>query len=227
MPIAAQCRSCAARYKVVDSAAGRRVKCRRCGKSITVPGGEAPAEPSLDLRAVLELERKGQVLATTPEAEYQQYQSAVATLTKADEKVAAKKDYRSIHDLATPQAKAKFAAGAAGARPAEPASKMLPLLMLGVMALAAGAAFLPQMALVNALIAWALLATGNIWGLVVAFMEDTVSGLLYLFLPFYNIYFWLKHGYESRYPVRLVVSGVMLNVLTLIATRVAASMHGG
>jgi predicted Zn finger-like uncharacterized protein len=134
MPITAQCRSCAARYKVVDSAAGRRVKCRRCGKSIVLPGGSNAAAPSLDLRSVAELERTGQVVATTPESEFQQYQSAVATLTKTDVADQKKnKDYRSIHDLAsTPEAKRKLMGVKSDGETANTAMSPIGMVLTGV-----------------------------------------------------------------------------------------------
>ena len=142
MPITAQCRSCAARYKVVDSAAGRRVKCRRCGKPIILPGGDSSfTEPAMNLRAMAEVERNGRVLATTPEAEFEQYQSNVATLNKPDPAANAKKDYRSIHDLASADTKKKLAAkNNDGTEVVEKAS-LLSMLLTGIggLALVAGA----------------------------------------------------------------------------------------
>ena len=109
MPITAQCRSCAARYQVVDSAAGRRVKCRRCGKPMKLAGAEPVATPTVDLRALADLERKGQILAPTPEQEFQQYKATVAQLARPDEQAASKKkDFRSISDLASPDVQRKL-----------------------------------------------------------------------------------------------------------------------
>lgn len=136
MPITAQCRSCAARYKIVESAAGRRVKCRRCGKPIQVPSAEGPVQPGLDLRALAELERTGHVINATPEQEYEQYQSAVATVSeKEQEALHKKKDYSGINDLASPDTKKKLAAKNKDGAAANQAVSLLANLLTGLGAL--------------------------------------------------------------------------------------------
>jgi hypothetical protein len=134
----------------VDSAAGRRVKCRRCGGSFNVPGGaEEGVAPPLDLRAMAELERTGQLVATSAESEYEQYKTAVAERDKPATAVV-KKDYRSIHDLATPDAKKKFALETSGKGAANQAGSIAAMLVtaLGGLVFAAG------------VILW----TGNVYG---------------------------------------------------------------
>ncbi len=39
------CPKCQAQYKVAESAAGRRAKCKKCGQSFTIPAPEQPAPP--------------------------------------------------------------------------------------------------------------------------------------------------------------------------------------
>jgi len=107
MPIAAQCGSCSARYKIVDSASGRRVRCRRCGKPFMVPGA-APVVHGPDLRALADLERKGQIVAESAESEFEKYQATIATLTQTsqgerDAAAAKRKSLgRSVTEVATP-----------------------------------------------------------------------------------------------------------------------------
>lgn len=40
MPISIECEECGAELKFGDDAAGRRVKCRKCGAGVQIPGGE-------------------------------------------------------------------------------------------------------------------------------------------------------------------------------------------
>jgi predicted Zn finger-like uncharacterized protein len=39
MPISVSCRECEASYRVPDDAAGKAIKCRKCGARIAVPLG--------------------------------------------------------------------------------------------------------------------------------------------------------------------------------------------
>jgi predicted Zn finger-like uncharacterized protein len=77
MPIDAQCGSCTARYRVVDSAAGRRVKCRRCGNAIDLPGEAAPVDP---FAVLSELEKSARPVAVSPDAALIQYRAVMSTV---------------------------------------------------------------------------------------------------------------------------------------------------
>jgi predicted Zn finger-like uncharacterized protein len=40
MPISVTCPACAAAYRVADTAAGKAIKCKKCGDKVTVPAGK-------------------------------------------------------------------------------------------------------------------------------------------------------------------------------------------
>ena len=95
-------------------------------------GGEpVVATPTVDLRAVADLERKGQVLSASPEQEFEQYRSAVAKLNKPDDKSNQKKDYRSINDLATPDVKKKLNKNNDDAAAANQTASLVSMLLKG------------------------------------------------------------------------------------------------
>jgi len=212
----------------VDSAAGRRVKCRRCGGSFNVPGGvEEGVAPPMDLRAMGELERTGQVVATSAESEYEQYKTAVAEMAKPTA-VAVKKDYRSIHDLATPDAKKKFALDAAAAAGKGGGSSGGPnFAAIGLVAgivMGALTIFFPIVALINWIVAVILLLGARAWGTVVAFQDSVTTGFLYLFVPFYPWHYRRTHPVEMRSPVQLGMAGFFILVLNWIALAYGAKI---
>jgi hypothetical protein len=53
---------------------------------------------------------------------------------------------------------------------------------------------------------------GNVWGIVVAFQESTEQGLLYLFVPFYSVYYWITRWDEASRPFWVVLLGFGLCV---------------
>jgi predicted Zn finger-like uncharacterized protein len=188
MPIAAQCGGCAARYKIVESAAGRRVRCRRCGKPFVVPGSAAaPANAATDLRALADLERKGQVLAANPELELAQYNAAIstreATRSAAEVEKKSRAGGRSVLDLATPDYRKKMGAEALSQtqKPGRgafetPANAVSTLLCLACLALL-GVSFLGDSAKLLAIIGMAVIAVGAaVWVTVVGITEGNLSG---------------------------------------------------
>jgi predicted Zn finger-like uncharacterized protein len=219
MPITAQCRSCAARYKVVESAAGRRVKCRRCGTAMKLSSAEPAATPAMDLRALADVERKGQILASSPEQEFEQYKSAVAALNKPSANSNLKKDYRSIHDLAGPGA-AKFTAGTGAAKKkADGSGGLMALAFLGAAGLAVLATFVPVFFVVNWAIGSIIMTAGKIWGTVVVFQDSASAGVMYLVVPFYGWHYRRTHPEEMRKPIQVTLAGFLVIVLTIIALR--------
>lgn len=47
MPISVTCPACAASYRVADTAAGKAIKCKKCGDKVAIPAGKngAAAKP--------------------------------------------------------------------------------------------------------------------------------------------------------------------------------------
>ncbi len=55
-----------------------------------------------------------------------------------------------------------------------------------------------------------LLLVGGFWCLGIAFSEDALCGLLWLFVPFYNLYYVISRFDECRKPLSLVLLGTLL-----------------
>jgi hypothetical protein len=74
--------------------------------------------------------------------------------------------------------------------------------------------FIPTVGALFALLALALgglmSMVGGIWLLIVAFSEDTTTGLLCLFVPFYSIYFILTEFDLCKKPVMVYGLGLLL-----------------
>jgi len=210
----------------VESAAGRKVKCRRCGNAIKLAGAEPVATPTVDLRAMADLERKGQILAPTPEQEFQQYRSTVAELTKPQQETK-KKDYRSIHDLAsTPDAKKKLKledkkkrkppkTGLAGM--IDTATVIITYILLAAAAIMSVVAFkFADMFVFAAIFLWILTIIGYLWMCVVAFMDHWGHGLAVTLLPIYALYYGINNW----------DNGAKSPFLLLLASRIMGYMLG-
>ncbi|MEO6807686.1 MAG: hypothetical protein ABI353_01050, partial [Isosphaeraceae bacterium] len=77
------------------------------------------------------------------------------------------------------------------------------------------------MSVVALLVAMVMIGTGAIWGLVLSFMESALCGLLYLFLPFYGLYYIITRWDEMRRPVLLNLAGAGLLLATAITSSLA------
>jgi predicted Zn finger-like uncharacterized protein len=51
MPLSVECPECGARYNVPDKLAGKKARCKKCGATIPIPGGAAPAETPIGFAA--------------------------------------------------------------------------------------------------------------------------------------------------------------------------------
>jgi predicted Zn finger-like uncharacterized protein len=233
MPIDAQCGSCSTRYKIVDTAAGRRVKCRKCGNPFYVPGDPVIREPVVNLAPLAELEKTA-IPAQTEQSALIQYKAAVSLIAAPPAAVKRRGGSRqklgegtSIHDLA-PHGKFTEAAGAK--KGGGTSSFGGSLLLLGALAcggLLAGAYYLPSMSPVTYAIflfgGIAAILGGIVWGVIVAFLDDSTQGLLSL-MPPYFWYYASTRWEERKAPVLLQVGGAVLIGLSFGAR--ALSMSG-
>jgi hypothetical protein len=182
----------------------------------------------MDLRAMGELERTGQLVATSAESEYEQYKTAVAEMSKPTT-AAVKKDYLSIHDLATPDAKKKFGLDGSGKGKAASGGGgggLVAVIFLGAAGLAVLSVFVPAVVLVNIIVGIAVAACGQIWGAVLAFLDDVVSGMLYMFLPIYPLIYLGRGGSRTRGALLLWLGGIALIFMTAMAGSYGASLKG-
>jgi len=79
MPITVTCKSCGRRYQVVDTAAGRRVKCRTCASAFYVPGDPRNIAPAISPQAMAELEQNARPAMSDRDA-LLRYQATVSML---------------------------------------------------------------------------------------------------------------------------------------------------
>jgi predicted Zn finger-like uncharacterized protein len=63
MPISVNCPECEAPYKVPDDAAGKAIKCKKCGAKITIPGGNGGGEAGSEGAAPKKKGGMGKMLA--------------------------------------------------------------------------------------------------------------------------------------------------------------------
>ncbi|MCA9105500.1 MAG: hypothetical protein KDA83_08750 [Planctomycetales bacterium] len=65
---------------------------------------------------------------------------------------------------------------------------------------------------------------GYIWSVVMVFVhhkDDPSKGIMYLFVPFYNLYYWWNYWYVVRSPVRMILIANIANMLAGVAWTVA------
>jgi predicted Zn finger-like uncharacterized protein len=204
MPIDAQCGSCTAKYRVVDTAAGRRVKCRRCGNGIDLPGQAVPADA---IAVLAQLEKTAPPAAAAPDAALFQYRAVMSTVTAPVISGPTKKHGTSIKDLQVAGGKpvGKDKRGGGGGLPG---GMMIPMIVGGIVLLLAGLSFLsPIFTLALLGFGYLLMFTGSVWGLLTAFRENSLCGTLYLVLPFYSLYYLLTRWYEMKFPFLTSLTG--------------------
>jgi hypothetical protein len=98
------------------------------------------------------------------------------------------------------------------------------LIILGaVWVLLAGVALLlPPLGVLLMFLGMLLAFVGNIWFLIVAFQDDTMTGLLCLFLPMYALFFLLNNQDTAGRPFLIGVVGVLMMVS---GGAIAGGMH--
>ncbi|HZL34950.1 MAG TPA: MJ0042-type zinc finger domain-containing protein [Tepidisphaeraceae bacterium] len=223
MPIDAQCASCSTRYRIVSTAAGRRVKCRKCGNPFYVPGEPVAPPPLVNLSALAELEKTA-TPAQTQQGALIQYKAAVSVLAEpppgAPGRRTGGKGPRtrsvhgtSIHDL-LPDGKLPTAAAAKGPSGLNSFAGSVALLGALIAAgLLVGSYYMATVAVITFWVGFlgaiALLLAGGIWGLVIVFMKDSTQGLLCL-IPFYRMYYVMTHREMMKHPRNLQLAGLVM-----------------
>ncbi|MDB5304368.1 MAG: hypothetical protein JWM97_1917 [Phycisphaerales bacterium] len=207
MPINAQCVSCTARYKVVDSAAGRRVKCRRCGNSMDLPGDAAMPDP---FAVLAQLEKNAPAAAAAPDAALFQYRAVMSTVAAPTASGPTTKHGTSIKDLQPDGGKAASRKEKRGAPSVGlPGGPLIPLIAAGaILMLLALSLVSPVFALLAMGVAVLITLAGGIWGIITAFRESVVCGLLYFFFGIYALYYVSTRWDEMKYPVLTQLAGL-------------------
>ena len=74
--------------------------------------------------------------------------------------------------------------------------------------------------IIAAVIGGVILLVGAIWLLIIAFRESTSCGLLYMFLPFYSIYYPITRWAKTKKPFLIGLIGVVALIGGLVPTLV-------
>lgn len=202
-----------------------------------VPGA-APTERGPDLRAMADLERKGQVLTASAESEFENYQATIATLTQTsqsekDAAAAKRKSHgRSVMEVATPDyfkrnaidiATAKRNANARGAM-FESMQNLLSIIGCVALVICCALGFVDNLAVALLALAafWIIMFGAYVWIVVLAFIEHWGQGLAVMLIPFYAIYYRYTRADEVSAPVNVLICGVVLRVILMFAyTKIA------
>ena len=72
--------------------------------------------------------------------------------------------------------------------------------------------------IIAAVIGGVILLVGAIWLVIIAFRESTSCGLLYMFLPFYSIYYAITRWSETKKPFLIGLIGVIALIGGLVPT---------
>ncbi len=212
------CPGCNKKLGIEDRFAGRLVLCPGCRTKVRVPAPEQPAEAE-QLEEVEELEEIEDVLPAGPPR---------GAITKEagprradpepgyeDEEVRPRRRRRKIpkprrRKLKYEQEGGIFSEGIFGMEVFTVVMIGVALLSLPLLALS----FVPGVGAIFALLAMSLGAilsmAGGIWLLIAAFSEDSTTGLLCLFVPFYMFYFILTEFETCKKPFMCYALGLAL-----------------
>jgi predicted Zn finger-like uncharacterized protein len=229
MPIDAQCGSCMARYRVVDSAAGRRVKCRRCGNFIDLPGNAAPADP---FAALAELEKTARPVAASPNSALIQYRAVMSTVAPLASEPSAKHG-TAIGDLRR-----------SGTVPQDPEDssrrrrggnslfgRIVLIAILVAVPLLVGSYFSIIISGIAVIVFFVggigMFFGGVIWSLVSGFKTDLSERLMCIFIPFYSWYFCYIHFDELKEPFFTTIAGIGYLALIYVVGLLVANGPAG
>jgi len=235
MPIGFSCDGCGKSYQVDDSLAGKRVKCKSCAFIMNVPAPTRTPPPRGSASPANRPELKSFGAPEPPQASAKPRPSPSApgpsNIYGLDEEVmeeAARPSYDDEFDAPPMRRPGKVKARRnQGVRDGSIPGFSGPMLwvnlvflgliiLLGLASLATPVAF-PFFVIVAGLTALALSGIAFIWFLKISFGESAACGLMFLFLPFYSLYYLISRWPEMKRPflINLIGGGVYLYALMI------------
>jgi hypothetical protein len=225
------CPGCHKKLGIADKFAGRLVLCPACKTRVRVPTPERPAVEQLE--EVEELEEIEDVLpAGPPKTGIKSAAGQTGTRRPPEDEDRPRRrppdegDYDEEEDrprrrrrrIPKPRRrKLKYEQGGGIFSEGIFGMEVFTVVMLGVALLSLpllALSFVPGVGAIFALLAMALGAlmsmAGGIWLLIVAFAEDSTTGLLCLFIPFYMFYFILTEFETCKRPFFVYALGLIL-----------------
>lgn len=205
MPIAVTCSGCDKSYQVKDEFAGKKVRCPQCQAVVTI-GQPQPATA------------KGRKAAAKAD-EYEDYPDDVEDYGDDDDYFDEPRVLKEAPRLKAKRAKVKAKKRGERSEPLQiPWGLILSGILICGLVLAGGLIFIfPPAAIALAILVviagWGLGIVGGIGLIVRAFQEDVVCGILYIFVPFYWLYY-LVSRWDDNYPFgECHVGGVLITLM--------------
>ena len=197
MPIAVTCEGCEKRYQVKDDLAGKRIKCPNCQDVLTV-GGKPAAAPAKSKPKPVDDDDVDDDFNDDDDDDFNELQKS---RRRVAEKSGKKKKNKSGSGN-TPWT--LIIGGAAG----------------GFFLLTAVMAFISPVVSVGMTFLFFLAAlglgmVGGIGCLIKAFQEDVVCGLLYIFLPFYGLYYLITRWDDVQPFGKCLLGGIGCQFLAI------------
>ncbi len=187
MSISVVCDECSGTFQVQEKRAGKKVYCKLCNAVVRVPKSADDSEDVVfeSIADITPLPRtRSAPLRRTKQSRRTE---RVAWKWTMSPKAIAGLVVLSLMGILIVAAQLYPIVGTA----------LLALLMIGM--------------LLGMVIGFGLMLVGGIGLIISAFEEDTTCGLLYMFLPFYSLYYMISRWDETRYP-KLVALGFLLAV---------------
>jgi WD40 repeat protein len=242
MSITFPCTECGQKYQVGQELAGKRMKCRKCGalQPIPVPRATtAPVAPQAEFAArpparprptasprpaFDPFERDGPAPAANPYDDVYGLGDAPlkrATVAQAEDLVPPRPG-RSGRPRSTVKPSdgdqfGRIAVISAGVG----AGLFLSLAVVGLFTQAGAVALIG----LTAVVATLLMMGGGIWAIVNAFREDVVCGILYLFLPFYPLYYLITRWSDQWRPFVTQLAGTGVLIFGLLVGFMLLAKH--
>lgn len=230
MSIAVECEMCATSYKVADKFAGKKFKCKECGETCQVPGGVTASKtrkPPAKRKPIVQ-----------EEDDYGDYDTADEDSDEDEEVYEAPRRRRSVVTTKTkakakPKKKRSSGGGISWDGSIPPFTS--PVMCLGVPTALALLSFVVTLISTDLGIKYSVLMTvvgvvvicvANIRAIIVAFSEDVMCGLAYLFLPFYSLYHLITRWDEHKDPFMMAITGLLIMFFPMLSGALAAGIMG-
>jgi len=238
MTIRFDCSNCGKRYALDDELAGRRAFCKKCGSPITIP---QPSAALMDGVAVGDSSSgdshadASRMLNThdTSDSAMAQGSGTHAGVEQASTPTPGSPEPRKPDGEPVASVPARLAATTSSLRRVGPGGivlgALLGLLLLLCLSVAMTPAVAPVLGLVAGLLAVLLvpvmLVIGG-WLAVLAFRESVGAGVMFLLLPFFNLYYAVTRWRRTYRPVCYAILAVTPMLWLGVSLASAARLHG-
>jgi hypothetical protein len=224
--IVLSCPGCGKRYELNGSLAGKKARCKACSQEFTIP---VPRQISAPVTATAPSRPKASAPARPapppPELDSFNPYDDVEDHSAPKSSVSYDEDDTYLPPRAgavrgpignTKKQKKKRRAGASSSLD-DWTGKIVPVglgltTVLALLAFASPTIAVPALVLMM-LCGFFMTLGGGIWGIVNAFRESAVCGVLYLFLPYYSLYYTISRWSEMARPFAISFVGTLMFVV--------------